>query len=1194
MRNLTLTSDEPILGYTISERIGTGGYGEVWRASAPGGLTKAIKFVYGFLDDERASRELKALNRVKEVRHPFLLSLERIEVVDGQLVIVTELAEMSLKERFDECKVEGLSGIPREELLVYLRDTADALDFMNEKHALQHLDVKPENLLLLGGRVKVADFGLVKDIEATNVSLMGGLTPVYASPESFDDQPSRHSDQYSLAIVYQEMLTGVLPFPGTTAAQLAVQHLQSRPRLAGLPLSDQAVVARALAKKPEERFASCKEFVDTLLSAGQVAASPPAAPNTAPEDVSSASRSDPNARTEIQHGAGGTPDLQHNTAIRSTNLRSEASPAHMATEVMPGSAVPSVRPTEIVGNMVRPDVVDVDGFSPEEFSIGFRPTLVLGVGGTAGRVLQQLRHRLEEHFGDPQKLPALRTLLIDTDQKSMLKFARGPEGKGLAPEDLIATPLRRPQDYRSDTQKFFSWLSRRWLYNIPKSLQTEGLRPLGRLALIDHAHIVVDRLQKSLRQLSNPESIQATSQSLGLEVRDECPRIVLLGSIAGGTGSGMIPDLAFLARDLLVKAGLSKADVATLLLHSTNRRTTGKDLASANAYACLEELHHYLYGGGHPGEPALGLSALPAAAEFFGDDYLVHLGDGLNDELLNSAANNVATYLYLDVTCGGGYFERCRNDAVQPGKGMERASLRSFGTSEFGGSCPQATALMAESLASHVVRHWTETPRSTTVLGGKKRGEEANSDPKEGSTSSTEEKSPLSVESFFEGVLSPLDEELQPMLTAEPHKITLACAKEVESWLRERYGGEENWELLRKGIITLNTAFSPGSEIANLEIEFVTDLQQRMVDHFGERISRWKNEIRELLHTVMNTPGRRFTAAQKLIEKLSEASELQDTLLAEKLAQIQHTIKEFVAAIPTGVTDKKKKNTLAAYNLEISQLTECLAFYLQRKVHESLLLKARKSFHTMGSNLTAERDRVSDLRHELSQIGKEFRAPASWDSVLADYEQQDDGAAWVASRAIHEFEKNRSEFSARMDQELQEQYMQPAEGIEHLGAHGQEARDAFIDAARQMAGRLVSEIFQSIDVVEAVVASSEPDQEEEEPADGPVIDLKQLVQAANPSLLFSGGIRRLLLVTPQQAAEDRLREALVAATGGVEPTHIASNQSHFTICWEAEQLPLAPIAASLVNGRDDYIQAAARLRTRSDVEWQKLQEPCAT
>ncbi|MFN9916586.1 MAG: hypothetical protein ACK53L_28605, partial [Pirellulaceae bacterium] len=83
---------EPIAGYVLREKIGSGGFGEVWLADAPGGLQKAVKFVYGSIDD-RAGTELRALQRIRMVHHPFILSLERIEVVNQQLIVVTELAD---------------------------------------------------------------------------------------------------------------------------------------------------------------------------------------------------------------------------------------------------------------------------------------------------------------------------------------------------------------------------------------------------------------------------------------------------------------------------------------------------------------------------------------------------------------------------------------------------------------------------------------------------------------------------------------------------------------------------------------------------------------------------------------------------------------------------------------------------------------------------------------------------------------------------------------------------------------------------------------------------------------------------------------------------------------------------------------------------------------------------------------------
>src|SRR5436190_1976642 len=225
------TRAEPIPGYRLLERLGGGGFGEVWKAEAPGGLLKAIKFVYGNLetvdcgDTARAHQELRSLERVKAVRHPFILSIERYEVIEGQLIIVTELADRSLWDRYRECRAQNLTGIPRGELLNYLAEAAEALDLMTIQNDLLHLDIKPQNLFLVHNHVKVADFGLVKDLEGLVASITGGVTPVYAAPETFDGYASRFSDQYSLAIVFQELLTSLRPFAGTNTRQLIMQHL---------------------------------------------------------------------------------------------------------------------------------------------------------------------------------------------------------------------------------------------------------------------------------------------------------------------------------------------------------------------------------------------------------------------------------------------------------------------------------------------------------------------------------------------------------------------------------------------------------------------------------------------------------------------------------------------------------------------------------------------------------------------------------------------------------------------------------------------------------------------------------------------------------------------------------------------------------------------------------------------------------
>jgi serine/threonine protein kinase len=261
---------QPIPGYRLIEPLGKGGFGEVWKCEAPGGLYKAIKFVPS-QDDPNGpgNQERQALQLVKAIRHPFILSLDRVEFVDGVLVIVMELADKSLYGLLGDYQADNQQGIPREELLGYLLEAAEALDWMNFGHGLQHLDIKPHNLFLVSNHVKVADFGLVDrltDMEKSHpAQRQGGITPLYAAPELLKGTVSRHCDQYSLAIVYQQLLTGTVPFWCQNMYQLMMLHMTGEPNLTALPGEDRAIVARALSKSAEDRYPSCLDFLQALV-----------------------------------------------------------------------------------------------------------------------------------------------------------------------------------------------------------------------------------------------------------------------------------------------------------------------------------------------------------------------------------------------------------------------------------------------------------------------------------------------------------------------------------------------------------------------------------------------------------------------------------------------------------------------------------------------------------------------------------------------------------------------------------------------------------------------------------------------------------------------------------------------------------------------------------------------------------------
>lgn len=260
----------PLPGYTLIQPLGRGGFGEVWKCEAPGGLLKAIKFVKGSDASDPAGghqlrQECDAFEQVKAIRHPFLLCLERVELVGNELVMVMGLADRHIGERFSECRSAGLPGIPRDELTGYLREAAEALDVISAQYGLQHLDVKPANLFLTAGHLQVGDYGLVSKLDGgTESGKNRGLTPKYASPEVLRGGVHTQSDQYSLALVYQEMLTGCFPYSARSAQQMMMQHVAGEPDLSSLPAGDRAPVAKALAKSPDLRFGSCLDFIDAL------------------------------------------------------------------------------------------------------------------------------------------------------------------------------------------------------------------------------------------------------------------------------------------------------------------------------------------------------------------------------------------------------------------------------------------------------------------------------------------------------------------------------------------------------------------------------------------------------------------------------------------------------------------------------------------------------------------------------------------------------------------------------------------------------------------------------------------------------------------------------------------------------------------------------------------------------------------
>jgi predicted ATPase len=276
-----LAPDEIFAGYRLERVLGRGGMGVVWLAWEGPPLSRpvALKLVAPELAGEGRFRErfLREARLAASLEHPHVCPVYAAGEVEGRLF----LAQRFLEGEDLGSLVAREGRLAPERALVLLGQIAAALDAAHAR-GLLHRDVKPGNVLLAGGTAYLVDFGLAREAVGGGTEageLAGTLT--YLAPELVEGgEASAASDRYSFACLSFELLAGEPPFVGEHAAALMFAHLRAEPpalaervpELAGLD----AVLARALAKQPQERFGSCAELVEALR-AGLAAPSPAAA-----------------------------------------------------------------------------------------------------------------------------------------------------------------------------------------------------------------------------------------------------------------------------------------------------------------------------------------------------------------------------------------------------------------------------------------------------------------------------------------------------------------------------------------------------------------------------------------------------------------------------------------------------------------------------------------------------------------------------------------------------------------------------------------------------------------------------------------------------------------------------------------------------------------------------------------------------
>jgi serine/threonine protein kinase len=267
--------------YRITEVLGEGAMGVVYKGFDPDiQRTVALKTIRAQLDTaddspgSPASRFRNEAQAAGRLHHPGIVAVydfgrdENVAYIAMEFVEGRSLASyLSAKVRFTDTDIPGI-----------MSQLLDALGHAHEK-GVWHRDIKPANIIMTtAGRLKVADFGIAR-IESTNLTQTHYMvgTPSHMAPEQFLGKPmDRRVDIYGAGVVLYQLLTGRAPFAGTTEALMykVVNDMPQPPSMvegAERPGWFDAIVARALAKRPEDRYATAEEFKQALTAGvGQV------------------------------------------------------------------------------------------------------------------------------------------------------------------------------------------------------------------------------------------------------------------------------------------------------------------------------------------------------------------------------------------------------------------------------------------------------------------------------------------------------------------------------------------------------------------------------------------------------------------------------------------------------------------------------------------------------------------------------------------------------------------------------------------------------------------------------------------------------------------------------------------------------------------------------------------------------------